>query len=992
MMQMEQEYLLGLDLGSTSIGWAMIGLKNGEPANVIRLGCRIFQEGVDSDSKVSKNETRRIKRGMRRQRRRRNERKRRLLELLKEQGLCSVEPSSIDEWRNLNPYPLRAKGLDERLSLYEFGRVLFHLNQRRGFQSNRKATAKESEKSVVKEGMEATRKAISASNARTIGEYLNMLEFHERKRGLYVDRALYIQEFEMLWEKQSSFYPAILTKELHDLIRDKTIFFQRRLHAQAHLIGKCTLELGKKRCPKARLIFQEFRIWQQLNMLEAYDDTGEVIVITAEHRKKLYAVLDRKAKLTFDQMRKTLGFHKSIKFNLEEGERPDLPGNTTNARLAHEKAFGDRWFSFSPEMQNHIVDVLIAVEKEEKIKELAIEKWGCDEITAETLSKLNLEPDYASYSEKALKKLVPFLKEGHILSEALEKAGYRSNGLDNASLKKLSFDDELKLGAPKRLTNPLVNQALVELRKVINNLIRVYGCPKTIRLEMARDLKATAKEREKRQRENNINRAVNNKAFKELKKLPQFTVTDPKPGDILKYRLWMECKGICPYTGLSISKTQLFTNEIQIEHILPFSRSLDDSYMNKTLCFTKVNAAKGNRTPFEAFGNTPDWDEMLQRIREFPKPKKSRFRQQELKLDDFVQRQLNDTRYISREAKAYLSILPATVTVSTGQATAHLRRLWGLNSILGLTDDIKLRDDHRHHAIDAAVVAITDMGMLSRLSRTHAAFGEMTERMPDPWQGFRNEMKERVADIIVSHRPTRDLRGALHEESYYGPTGLNDQKKQDLYVIRKAVHALSAKEVLAIRDQTIQNLLTNEIEKRGGYEKAIKTFEGNPLMLKDGLGYRPIRTVRILVPITNVARFKDENGKFYKAAQYGNNHHIAIFEYTDKKGRQKRNGEVVTMFEAARRAKLGLPIVNRNQPESGDFVVSLAANDSVLYNDGQVYRIQKIDGRSGQITMRLHNIALSGQFDPGVLRCMPNTFKGRKISVSPIGDYTFAND
>jgi CRISPR-associated endonuclease Csn1 len=413
--------------------------------------------------------------------------------------------------------------------------------------------------------------------------------------------------------------------------------------------------------------------------------------------------------------------------------------------------------------------------------------------------------------------------------------------------------------------------------------------------------------------------------------------------------------------------------------------------MNKTLCFAKKNADKGNRTPFEAFGNTPEWDEMLQRIREFPKPKKERFRLQELKLDDFVQRQLNDTRYIAREAKAYLSILPATVTVSTGQATAHLRKLWGLNSILGHDDDVKLRDDHRHHAIDAAVVALTDMGTLSRLARTHAAFGEMPERMPDPWQGFRNEMKARVAEIIVSHRPTRDLRGALHEESFYGPTGLKDEKNQDLYVIRKPVHALSANEVHAIRDHTIQKLLNEEIEKRGGYEKAIKTFERNPLMFKDGQGYRPIKTVRILVPLTNVARFLDEHGKFYKAAQYGNNHHIAIFEYTDKKGRQKRTGEVVTMFEAARRAKLGLPIVNRNQPERGDFVVSLAANDSVLYSDGIVYRVQKIDV-SGKITLRKANLTYTGDSEPGVLRCMPNTFKGRKISVSPIGDYTFAND
>jgi CRISPR-associated endonuclease Csn1 len=230
-------------------------------------------------------------------------------------------------------------------------------------------------------------------------------------------------------------------------------------------------------------------------------------------------------------------------------------------------------------------------------------------------------------------------------------------------------------------------------------------------------------------------------------------------------------------------------NEFDVEHIWPQWRSFDDSFANKTLCLKEVNHRKSNLTPFEAFGSDPEWMDMKNRVwqlvrdRKMKAAKAKRFCREEELPQDFASRQLNDTRFASRQAVAFLKRLwpdlgvdaPVTVQVVTGRVTAQLRRLWGLNSILS-DDGAKTRADHRHHAIDALVVACADPRMTQKLSNywrqknNHAA---IQPHLDPPWSSIRRDTDRAVQAIVVSHRTRRKISGSLHTKMLFGDAKAN---------------------------------------------------------------------------------------------------------------------------------------------------------------------------------------------------------------------------
>jgi len=515
----------------------------------------------------------------------------------------------------------------------------------------------------------------------------------------------------------------------------------------------------------------------------------------------------------------------------------------------------------------------------------------------------------------------------------------------------------------------------------------------------------------------------NDKARKALQNAP-FNVEYPGYNDIIWYNLWEECDKRCPYTGKSIPAEAFNSGEFQIEHIIPFSRSLDNSYANKTLCEADFNRKKGNRTPWECVqAGLMDEDEMLQLIRKLPWRKRNKFTQKTIDEDQFLNRQLSDTRYISKEASSFLKHLACdSVEIVKGQTTSLLRHLWGLNSILSLEDDeMKNREDHRHHAIDALVVAFTSRGTLKRLSDENKRIGmpgwqnqeedsrqrydEMKNRITgriklnEPWENFRKHVEYSVNGIVVSHKVNRKISGALHEETYYGPTKEPAPKNKEMMAVRKPVHQLSKKDLHQIRDEKIRQIVNTEVEKRmrdsgKSQADAIKSLEAEPPYIVSPKAKVPIKKVRLLrkQDPTIMHHFENENGKVYRSALYGNNHHIAIYETTDKKGNKKQIGDVVTMMEAARRVKDGEPVVMKDFPGTEKFLYSLAINDTVISGDGEIFRVQFIES-VGKITFRRHDVALNKASDPGVLRKMPSTLDVQKIKVSPIGEtFHVSND
>ncbi|MPM37906.1 CRISPR-associated endonuclease Cas9 [bioreactor metagenome] len=248
---------------------------------------------------------------------------------------------------------------------------------------------------------------------------------------------------------------------------------------------------------------------------------------------------------------------------------------------------------------------------------------------------------------------------------------------------------------------------------------------------------------------------------------------------------------------MQISAQLLLSDRVEIEHILPFSATLDDSLNNRTVALREANRIKRNRTPwaaredFEAQGW--GYDGILQRAKRMPKSKRYRFAadgyERWLGEDkDFLARALNDTRYLSRVAAEYLRLVaPGSATrVIPGQMTAMLRAKFGLNNVLGI-DGEKNRDDHRHHAVDACVIGVTDQGLMQRFARASAEAREggltrLVDDMPMPWPTYRAHVERAVNHIWVSHKPDHGYEGAMMEETSYGirrDGSIKQRKKAD---------------------------------------------------------------------------------------------------------------------------------------------------------------------------------------------------------------------
>ena len=1034
-MDKRNDFTLGLDIGTNSIGWAVIGCVDAqEQVGLIGCGARIFQEAVDVKTKTPKNQARRAARSARRLVSRRKMRRNKILNILLQNNLLpedAIEREKLFTGNQLyDPYELRRRALDDKLKSYEFGRVLYHLSQRRGFQSNRKAASKED--GDVKKAITSLHLEMIDSKSRTLGEYLASQSV---KRNRYTDRAMYQEEFEQIWQSQQKHYPDLLNPAFKVAIHN-AIFFQRPLKIQKNLVGKCTFEPGRKRASRALLEYQRFRMLQDLNHLTIKNPiTREYRPLEIDEREELLRLLEKQKTLSWSSARKKLKLHEGEDFNLEEGKKKELTGNRTSYTLR--SILEKQWVEMTQEKQNGLVTDMLTIDNEQGFLNRMKSHWGFDNDTAEKLAKTELEQGYARLSHKAICKILPHLEDG--LNYFLASfAAYDPCPPDKkASIIRLvkdgvEFDKACKtvgydkltnpkptdeLGEPPYLRNPVVQKAMYETRKLINAIIRQYGKPASIRIEMARDMKLTKRQKEELQKRQNDNKRANERAEKILQ--DEFGIQNPTREDIQKYNMWLECKMICPYTGEKISREMLFSPEVDVEHILPYSRSLDDSYMNKTLCMAAENrAVKQNKTPYEAYhADTEKYLKILQQVKPLPWPKRKKFEQKEIDSDKCVTRQLNDTRYICVEVKKYLQQLGVGVEVSKGEATAALRHRWNLNRILARDGIIeKNREDHRHHAVDAVVIALTSRALFQKLSSLSAKSGvALSERgfhLDKPWPSFYEDVNEKVKNIIVSHAPSRKISGALHEETAYGYS-----EREKCFVYRKPLGVnITLSQIIKIRDEYVKELVILRLEKfdpeirkaldetipkklrykitnkqeKELMKKAFGNVGNDPLLHKDGKTH--IRNVRIMDNTlkSNMLAVKNHAGQEYKYYPFGNNHHIEIIEHVKTK---KREGIVVTTAEAARRARISkMPIVQKDPPWEKDgtmygkdwkFVMDLSINDMLMFDkDGsrKYFRVQKISSNT-QI-FYLNHLAATLENSKS---SYPNTLKCAKATVDVLG-------
>ena len=1000
MVKNEKRTILGLDLGTNSIGWALLEEQQGELRGIIDLGSRIFTKAVEEKTPTPKNIKRRDARLARRVIQRRSRRKQRMLNFLTSLNLLPEiladhhQPEMILNQLG-DPYLLRAKALDHPLSTHELGRVFLHLVQRRGFLSNRKTllgdliddpdvlsalremgeddpdSAIDKEEGAFKKDISELRNTIRESGSRTLGEYLASIEAPDCRRNrihegghLRTDRQMYRDELNLIWQQQAIHHP-ILTDEIRDKL-EEIIFYQRPLKLKADRIGRCSLEPRNNRSRIARLEAQRFRYLQDLNNLKYLDHyQSDWIPISSEDRSALIELFESKATVTFPQIRKALGMDKRTEFNLEHGGNKRLKGNITAHTIRDH--FGE-WDNLSNNQQEQLVEDILTIQKKSVLKRRLINHWKTPKEIAIQLCMVELEPGHSNLSLKAINRLLPHLQAGMTYSNARQAAGY---GYEQ---EKIDVVDRLPL--PPEIPNPIVQKGLHELRRLINAIIAEYGKPDVIRIEMARDLEMNSKHYKAFTKQQTANTKANEQALEAFRDIgtrnPHLQLSRyPSHTDKLKYRLWSDQEQRCAYSNRPINLTTLFTGEIEIDHIIPFSQSLDDSYMNKVICYASENRYKGQRTPIDAYGSDEEkWNQITQSLSHWAaklKSKRNRFYMTDAQVieRDFLSSQLNDTRYISKVALEYLKPLGADITTCKGATTAQVRHWWGLNNLLGESNK-KERRDHRHHAIDAAVIATIDRRFYNTITklaremeRSHTSMDEL--HIDPPWDQFRTDLNHKLQQTIIAHVPQRKLSGALHEE-----TGVGFIEGKGCVERKNLNTEITPKRAEKIIDDTVRQLVLEHLQK---YDNNPKTAfsEGFQLFHKDGK--TPIKRVRFLQSSTTLKKLeqskfgvRNQQGEVFKWHAYGNLHHVEIVRHRET---GKVSGKFVTMMEATHRARgIGRsrqPIIQHNHGEEHELLMALHINDlvSVMQDEGRkYYRVQKLESGTNRIMLRLHTAAL----------------------------------
>ncbi len=1052
---------LGLDMGSNSIGWCLLGIDaTRNPTSVIDCGVLLLtpnqEAGRDPQSNATLAADRRVKRSMRKRRDRFLRRQKRLMEALIASELMPKDEAKRKDLEKLDPYELRARALDERLEPSELGRALFHLGQRRGFKSNRIADGDDNEKGAMRAGMRALEaeleKEIDGKPSRTLGEwqFLTLREqnriindknatkeqkqealktregvrFRPRKNGakieypLYPNREMIAAELAAILEKQAAFHPQVDERLRKKLAR--IIIEQRPLKPQP--VGKCTFRPNEDRAPKALPTFQRFRVLSDLASLRIEIPGVGSRRLTLQERDALANKLmmaRSSAKVEFEKLRKALkSFPEGARFNYEKQDRkgfdPDLTTTAVAARFKKhglEKGAEAWWRALPRSRQTEIVEKLIAEEDADALIDWLVSNIGVSADIAEALSDARLPQGYGSLGRSMLTNLIDVMENESI--EAVDRStgeifaaplGYdeavarlelhHSDHRQEGNLAKLPYYGDVmkrhvieRSSAPEgsqerrgRVPNPTVHIALNQVRKLVNAIIETHGAPDEIVMELGRELKSNQKSKDEYKRKLNDNTAANERRKKDVQALnDEYGLGVEFNGETkLRLRLYDELppdERVCVYTGKPIGRQDLFTGEIEVDHILPFSKTLDDSFGNKVLCARDGNRRKGVRSPAAAFSGA-DLTEIAERAERLFKSKAWRFQPDAMEKfeerRDFIDRHLVDTQHLSRLAKDYLGYVcdPDKVWAVPGRMTAMLRGLWGLNQ--GLLPDHnaptgkKNRNDHRHHAVDAFVIACTHRGMLQEIARRSAINEEQDgarlldrETIPEPFDGFRAALQSKLQAIVVCHKADHGLdpkakgkaqknrfgvsAGRLHEETAFGLVREEIDGKEFNLVTRKPIAALTPNEIDQVRDRELRETLQGLRDSIGGEKKnladALAAFGSE----------NGIRRVRVLK--RDEYRVISHGDGHKKAYAPGENHCVEIYETVSGEWA----GEGITVFDA--HAVAFRPSWRTGEP-TARLVMRVHKGDLIEADfDGarKVYRAYRLEPSAKRLRLAAHN-------------------------------------
>ncbi|MFN8438421.1 MAG: type II CRISPR RNA-guided endonuclease Cas9 [Cytophagales bacterium] len=884
--------ILGLDLGTTSIGFALIEEKENKK-EIIMMGSRIIPLSVDDKNQfsqgnaISKNQDRTTKRTQRKgydryQQRRAN--------LAKELNKLEMFPDE-NLWKlsSLEIYGLRDKAVKGKIELKELGRIFLHLNQKRGYKSickEENTDKKDTEYVAQVKGRHQTIKDLGL----TIGQYFykNLKQDYDnnladgksfityRIKEQIFPREAYTEEFEVIWNEQAKHYPTILTKDFKDKVKDGIIFYQRPLKSQKGLVSVCDFEgftvkkdirgkekilfVGPKVAPKTSPLFQVSKIWETINTLTLKSKKGEDLVLSIEQKKEIFEHLDNNEKLSQADLFKILKINKDDYYGNKQIGR-GLQGNLTKVAIA--KILGDNHpllnLNIQIESTNkevYLVDrktgevigsnnfqivspniekeplfelwhTMYSIKHEEECKNALIKKFGIEEEKAIALAKIDLNKQaYGNKSNKAMRKILPYLMQGFVYSDASSFAGYNhSNSLTKDKKVTRELKTKLDLLPKNNLRQPIVEKILNQLINVVNSIIDKHGKIDEIRIELARELKQSKDERNDAFISNEANNRINQEIDKRLVELGVKATKKTRE----KYKFIFPIRTVytkegrfdskkfenaqilnqCIYCGESFSLANALNgNDFDVDHIIPKSLLFDDSITNRVLVHRKCNATdKKDKTAYDfirAKGES-ELNSYLERINDWYKKgilsfgklerlkishedylirkQKNKVTDSDKKIwEDFIERQKKETQYISKKAKEILEGICNEVVSTSGQITEKLRRLWGWDDVLmnlqlekyrnaKQTDWVEWetdhrtqthkkeiikgwtkRDDHRHHAIDALVIASTTKSFIHRINTLNS----QRESIKAEIDSSKNVFKEKLSLLdkyIILQKP-----------------------------------------------------------------------------------------------------------------------------------------------------------------------------------------------------------------------------------------------
>lgn len=818
----DSKLVLGLDPGIGSCGFCLLDLTN---HTILEMGTRLFDTPQENKTKTSLAKQRRDARSARRNNRRTKDRMTQCLKLLAANNL--VPKDADKQWLQSRKgdkpiLKLRAQGLDRVLSDREFAQVLYSLCNRRGYIPHggglQGASDDKDEKRVLR-AISDNEREMTSQHYRTVGEMLSHLGSSRNNGGDYshcVSNRQIQDEVRKLFQAQRKLNnvkasDALEKKFLDCLVWEKEVEdYDERTYG---LVGECTYFPEEKRAARADPSSELCRAYERLkHIVILRGGVSEAKLPSAEIERCLSVLFspvplanNKNNRVTYRTIRKDLGLTSNVDVfrGIEESREPDLepfepkawrclrqnlPQGLLVRLWEDDRSLGDRvsealtYASSSSSLQNRLEET-------------------CPELSAEDIGALLNLPfaskvfkGYEARSLKALNILIGAFEDERIntLSDAERSTGLYEQRVGNKRTAGASLPPYNSYDPTCR--NPVVLRAMGQMRSIVNAIIDAHGIPEEIHVELGRELKRSKREQIAITKRNNEAKAQRDDLRHEAAGHLGCSPEDVPDSLVEKLRLMEEqgCKDY--YTGGCIDAERLLNDEssYQVDHILPYSRTCDNNRANKVLTSTTNNQRKGNRTPREWMTSgeegAPDWESFVSFVEdkvENPR-KRANLLNQNLagREGDFIERNLNDTRYMSRAVRDYLQDSLAFpddnrihVMAVAGGVTAYLRRMWGLN--YGADGD-KDRHDERHHAVDAAVIAACSQGLVKAVAEMSARGRLQTkdghkEKTPQPWDGFgkdvRNEREKVVPTRMVSHGAT----GRVYQDTLYHYEGQRER-------------------------------------------------------------------------------------------------------------------------------------------------------------------------------------------------------------------------